>query len=166
MVGKCLLHLSADYLDRMDTPADRLKKARIDAGFSSAREAALAMDMKYETYNQHENGTRGFPASRAEVYARRFRVAAEWLLYGKGDAASTDPVPTEADLEKMIRLAIDEGVDMQTRLADLPRIVAPTLREQLERYAAERAALRKSASSARGKGARSPAPTSGSSQEG
>lgn len=147
----------------MDTAGDRLKQARIDAGFSSAREAALAMEMKYETYYQHEQGMRGYPAKRAEVYARRFRVSPEWLLYGKGSAASTDPVPTEVDLEKMIRLAIDAGVDMQTRLADLPRIVAPTLREQLERYAAERVGQGKAASRARGKGARSPSPTSGSS---
>lgn len=48
------------------------------------------MGVSVPTYIQHENGTRGFPAARAERYGRFFRVAPEWLLYGK--ASNTEPV--------------------------------------------------------------------------
>lgn len=40
----------------------------------------------YNTYAQHENGTRDFPAKKAEVYARAFGVDVAWLLYGRGSA--------------------------------------------------------------------------------
>lgn len=67
--------------------------AREKAGFDSARAAASAMGVSPDTYSQHENGTRGFKG-RAERYARFFRVAPEWLLYGRGDGAPQAlPVP-------------------------------------------------------------------------
>lgn len=73
----------------MSDASERLKQARIKAGYDSAKGAAEAMGASVATYIQHENGTRGFPASRAGRYARFFRVKPEWLLYGK---ASTDTV--------------------------------------------------------------------------
>ena len=73
----------------MGTPADRLKAARIAAGFSSARQAAEAMGVSADTYTQHENGTRGFPANRAQKYATFFRTTPERLLYGRGDSIPT-----------------------------------------------------------------------------
>lgn len=83
---KCLLHHPVDYLDFMSVASDRLKQARERAGYSSAKSAAEAMNVPPATYIQHENGTRGFPSSRAERYARFFRVTPEWLLYGKDKA--------------------------------------------------------------------------------
>ena len=41
------------------------------------------MGVPVATYVQHENGSRGVPADRAARYGRFFRVAPEWLLYGK-----------------------------------------------------------------------------------
>lgn len=67
----------------MSTPADRLREAREKSGYSSAKAAAEAMGIPVATYIQHENGGRGYPATRAERYARFFRVQPEWLLYGK-----------------------------------------------------------------------------------
>lgn len=67
----------------MSDASNRLKRAREKSGYSSAKAAAEAMGVSVPTYIQHENGTRGFPASRAERYGRFFRVAPEWLLYGK-----------------------------------------------------------------------------------
>lgn len=64
--------------------ASRLKEAREKAGFSSAKEAAQAMGISVPTYVQHENGTRGYPSSRAQRYASFFRTTPEWLLYGRG----------------------------------------------------------------------------------
>jgi len=82
---KRLLHYGARYALRMSTPNQRLRKAREDAGFVTATDAALALGMPRATYIGHENGHRGFPASRAPQYARKFKVSEEWLLYGKGE---------------------------------------------------------------------------------
>ena len=84
---KCLLHHRARYVAIMSGASDRLKQARERSGYSSAKAAAEAMGVAVATYIQHENGVRGFPAPRAERYGRFFRVAPEWLLYGrtKGD---------------------------------------------------------------------------------
>lgn len=67
----------------MDTPSDRLKRCRIESGYATAKQAAEAMRVSVATYIQHENGTRGFPADRAQRYARFFRTTPEWLLYGR-----------------------------------------------------------------------------------
>lgn len=88
---KCLLHHGADYSRRMETPADRLKQAREKAGYENAKDAALAMGLAVPTYIQHENGTRGYPATKAERYARFFKVQPEWLLYGKKSAKPAAP---------------------------------------------------------------------------
>jgi transcriptional regulator with XRE-family HTH domain len=118
----------------MDTAADRLKRAREAAGFTSAREAALAMDLSYDTYAQHESGIRGYPAKKAEIYARRFRVSPEWLLYGKGDEPKPDPLPTVGELEAMVATIVNDEVTFQTKLSDLPHIVATGLHEQLTHF--------------------------------
>lgn len=67
----------------MSDASERLKQARKKGSYSSAKAAAEAMGVPIATYLQHENGTRGFPASVAARYARFFRVKPEWLLYGK-----------------------------------------------------------------------------------
>jgi SOS-response transcriptional repressor LexA len=69
----------------MTSPAERLKEARIAAGFLSALAAATAMGIAPATYVQHENGNRGFRADSAERYARFFKTTPEWLLYGRGE---------------------------------------------------------------------------------
>jgi len=49
----------------MESPADRLRSARLKAGFETAKEAAEAMGVPASTYIGHENGNRGFTAMRA-----------------------------------------------------------------------------------------------------
>jgi phage repressor protein C with HTH and peptisase S24 domain len=61
---------------------ERLKYARESAGFESARQAAEAMSVPPATYASHENGTRGIKIEDFKQYARRFRVAPEWLAFG------------------------------------------------------------------------------------
>lgn len=60
----------------------RLQLAREHAGYKSARAAALAMGWVYPTYASHENGLRDFPQKVAEKYARAFRVAPEFIMFG------------------------------------------------------------------------------------
>ncbi len=76
----------------MKNSADRLRDARIRAGYATAKDAAEAMGASVSTYIHHENGTRGFPATRADRYAKFLKTSPEWLLYGRAgvsDAAQS-----------------------------------------------------------------------------
>lgn len=72
----------------MKTPGERLVFARERAGFSSAREAAMALGVSVSTYNAHERagqpGARGFKIDSARLYGRRFGISPAWLLTGEG----------------------------------------------------------------------------------
>jgi DNA-binding XRE family transcriptional regulator len=77
---------------------DRVKQARIAAGYLTATEAARAMGVKAPSYIHHENGRAGL--SRAgQRYARFFRVDYEWLMTGRGEmrarTASEAGVPVD-----------------------------------------------------------------------
>lgn len=76
------------YLDSMGTRGERLKKARRDAGYRTATDAAKSLGIPYPTYAAHENGSRQYEADEAVVYARKFKVPIEWLLTGKGGAVT------------------------------------------------------------------------------
>lgn len=89
----------------MDTPAERLRFARQRAGYKTGKGAAKALGFPVSTYLGHENGSRGFPAKKADVYARRFKVSPEWLLYGKGEAPGETEEPTAEVVYLMKRLS-------------------------------------------------------------
>ena len=75
-------------------PSARLRRARIDAGYSSAQAAADAFGWSSAAYRHHENGTRGFDFSGAQRYGKAFKVTAAWLM-GEGAApAAPDILPT------------------------------------------------------------------------
>lgn len=82
----------------MTTSNERLKKARIAAGFETAKAAADRFNWKIETYRHHENGTGGREVSKrlAPDYAKKFKVRVDWLLYGQGemrDTAKQEEIP-------------------------------------------------------------------------
>lgn len=101
--SQCPLHdISMHFTARMENPGDRLRKSRMDAGFTNAREAADALGVNYSTYGQHENGTRAIPARRAIHYARRFKVSVDWLLTGRGNAATELGKTSRVDLVRVV----------------------------------------------------------------
>ncbi len=69
--------------DDRPNAAKRLEEARIARGFKTSKEAATYFGWSYDTYAQHENGTRGIIRA-AEKYAKAYRVSAGWLLTGEG----------------------------------------------------------------------------------
>jgi len=71
----------------MDSMADRLMKARADAGYASAAEAVRAFGWIASTYYGHENGRVKIPRDAAYKYARAFKVDPSWLLYGKSTSS-------------------------------------------------------------------------------
>lgn len=137
MQRKCQLHLSRCYPLSME-PGERLKVAREAAGYTSASQASEAMGIALATYIQHENGTRNFNSERAKRYARFMRVTPEWILYGRGQSQADPAVPDINELEKMLEETLSELLTTQTKIADLPRILAPALHEQLELFRADR----------------------------
>lgn len=62
---------------------ERLRWARLNAGFDSARQAARAHGWNENTYRAHEAGIRGAPNERTRQYARAYRVDYFWLLEGQ-----------------------------------------------------------------------------------
>jgi DNA-binding XRE family transcriptional regulator len=68
--------------------SDRLKQARIRAGFRSASEAANNYGWTNSTYAAHENGTRGVKVEDAKKYALAFRTDPGYLLFGTETAKS------------------------------------------------------------------------------
>lgn len=77
----CIVHFMEN--DTRPDPAKRLQVARERAGFGSAKAAAIRFGWNYETYAQHENGTRGIIRAAAR-YAAAFKVSPGWLLTGDG----------------------------------------------------------------------------------
>jgi transcriptional regulator with XRE-family HTH domain len=85
---------------------ERLKQARINAGFGSVAEAAESLGIKYQTYAAHENGNRGLLRELA-TYARRYNVSTDWLLRGKGQGPNAAPANNNSDNLPEITKPID-----------------------------------------------------------
>jgi len=138
----------------MSDPSDRLKQARIDAGYESAPAAAAVMGVPAPTYMSHENGTRGF-AAHAKRYATLFKTTPEWLLFGSSSSPATPArlQPTESgapvnleDLRRYIqeREKAPGGRDTSPRMRSIQRsipvmgeVAAGLWREAMPRTAAE-----------------------------
>ncbi len=61
---------------------ERLKEARIQAGFKSAKEFAEKKKLKVSTYSLHEAGTRSMSFDVIEHYAEILEINTNWLLTG------------------------------------------------------------------------------------
>lgn len=77
-------YLRAPSFRVMSDMADRIRRARIAAGFDTATEAAERLGMKPHAYRHYESGYRTPPTSRLADMARAFRVDMDWLVSGKG----------------------------------------------------------------------------------
>jgi transcriptional regulator with XRE-family HTH domain len=70
---------------------ERLKQARIAAGYATPTEAARAFGWAVSTYLGHENGDRNPSKVAAKRYANAFRTTAGYLLYGEQTPISGQP---------------------------------------------------------------------------
>lgn len=62
---------------------ERLRNARIAAGFVSATDAIDYCKWKGSTYRAHENGQNNFNVEYATRYGKAYGVSASWLLLGE-----------------------------------------------------------------------------------
>jgi transcriptional regulator with XRE-family HTH domain len=69
---------------------ERVRRAREDAGFAKAQDAATALNMKGGTYRAYERPPDAskhikLDHNAAVLFGRRFGVRWEWLLTGEGE---------------------------------------------------------------------------------
>lgn len=95
-----------------DEMADRLRKARIAAGYDSASAAVRAYGWNGPAYTHHENGTRGITVEAAKRYARAFRVNPGWLLA----LDKVESAPSQASRERIVEVtgSVAAGVWRET----------------------------------------------------
>jgi phage repressor protein C with HTH and peptisase S24 domain len=72
----------------MKTAGERLKAARINAGYKTAKEFADKHGLPQPTYANHENDKRGIRRETARYYAEALGVTVGWLLEGEGNGES------------------------------------------------------------------------------
>jgi hypothetical protein len=96
--------------------AARLKRARIDAGFRTASDAARAVSIAGPTYLAHENGTRAVRSVMLEYYANAFRVRVEWLLTGDGEEKSPHESPVVPELKDTLLQLTDHCLQLALKL--------------------------------------------------
>lgn len=59
--------------------ADRLREARINAGYPSANHASVSLGWSVRVYFQHEEGLKSFNLDVARKYSKAFRVSSDYL---------------------------------------------------------------------------------------
>lgn len=64
----------------MSEKHERLRQARVDAGYRHASDAANALGITASTYRAHENGQNDFGLEEAKVYAKKFNVDPLWMM--------------------------------------------------------------------------------------
>ncbi len=97
-----------DIIAAMPTAGDRLRRARIAAGYRTVADAAEAFGWKEAAARHHENGTRQYYDIKAALrYARAFRVDVNSLL---GTASETAPVqsPTAEQFAQIAEIALKQ----------------------------------------------------------
>lgn len=104
----------------MDTPHERLKQARIRAGYRTAKAGAERVNVPYGTYSGHENGNRAYSDEEAIHYGKIFKVRPEWLMFGnlgpEPITASPDPQPPLAPVVKAITDSLDGLSEQEQRM--------------------------------------------------
>ena len=88
-----------------DQRHDRLRQARLAAGFERASDAATRFGWNENTYKSNENGNAPFSFRKAREYAEAFAVRAEWLYDATG--------PMQPSAEPLVRIIGRVGADTE-----------------------------------------------------
>lgn len=68
----------------MKSIGERLKEARVAAGFATAADAARALGEHPQNVRDHEANRRGVSPEKAEAYARLYKVPPALIVFGEG----------------------------------------------------------------------------------
>lgn len=108
-------------------PGERLKQARIAAGYKKAVDASRAHGWNDQTYLAHENCSRGIRAKVAQKYATALKVSLAWLQFGEGEPGFKTPARPEppqrveydrALLERAIAASYQSLIDIDEEQAE------------------------------------------------
>lgn len=89
----------------MSEKHERLREARVNAGYRHASAAANALGVLASTYRAHENGQNDFGLEEAAVYAKKFGVDPLWLMATALERpASADGALVNADTAEQRRV--------------------------------------------------------------
>ena len=99
---------------QIEDRAARLKEARRQAGFKTARAAADHFNWNYNTFASNENGNARFSYASAKQYAAAFEVSPAWLYDG---AAASDPdAPPPSPRPVLVPVIGRVGADTEGRV--------------------------------------------------
>ena len=73
---------------KFDTVSERLKIARLSAGFQSAKTFCDKNNIPISTYYHHETGIRNISVKLAKKYSEILNLNLNWLLSGEGEPFS------------------------------------------------------------------------------
>lgn len=112
--------LSRGRFYAMQERHDRLRQARIEAGFTTQAEAVRRFGWNPNTYKSNENGNAPFSFDQAVIYAKAYKVRPEWLYSGLG------PMRGDADFVPIIgRVGADTEGRVVRTLAQAANDMAP-----------------------------------------
>jgi transcriptional regulator with XRE-family HTH domain len=95
----------------MEEPKDRLKSARVAAGFKTSGAAADAIsDIHKNTIASNENGNRPISRKMAEVYAKAFQQTPSFFLFAEDDSAKNVASELDHDALKQAILRYDDKI--------------------------------------------------------
>jgi len=165
---KAILHIMPwpSFARRANTLAMRIRLAEFRNASGLTLEAmSERVDASVSQLSRWEKGKSNIPSGRLPELARAYGCTVSEIFAedGAAEAAADAPALTKDALEAMLAIALDE-LPADTPRADWPRIVASNLHAQLARIEASgglrpNEARAPEATPARGKAARSPAPT-------
>jgi transcriptional regulator with XRE-family HTH domain len=90
--------VTTDSLDDMDkSTGDRLRRARMAAGYADAAAFADRVGINRITYRAYENGQNGY-AKHAALFAQKLGTTVEWLLYGINPPKSVSGASLDPDM--------------------------------------------------------------------
>jgi transcriptional regulator with XRE-family HTH domain len=69
--------------DEVKSIAERLRRARVSAGFERATDAVRKFGWSYSRYMNYENGERAVPPKQAIQYAAAYGVTVDYIYFGK-----------------------------------------------------------------------------------
>jgi transcriptional regulator with XRE-family HTH domain len=72
--------------DEIRAVGERLRRARIHAGFERATEAVRKFGWNYSRYMNYENGERAIPPKQAILFASAFGVTVDYIYFGEADS--------------------------------------------------------------------------------
>lgn len=84
-------------LDMESGAGDRLKAARLAAGYAEASDFAKRVHINPITYRAYEAGQNGF-AKHAATFAQKLGTSVEWLLYGTSPPSRLNGAAVDRDI--------------------------------------------------------------------